>query len=70
MWKLRKSDSYIVDQSTVPLGSSAWQFVGCATKAQMTIKGLSSGTRYWFRVAAVNAAGQGPWSQPVSVVAS
>jgi hypothetical protein len=28
--------------------------------------GLESGVKYWFRVSASNAHGQGPWSQPVS----
>ena len=38
-----------------------------STKAKAYVDGLTSGTRYWFRVAAVSAAGQGAWSEAVGV---
>jgi hypothetical protein len=31
------------------------------------VTGLESGVKCWFRVAATNAHGQGPWSQVVNV---
>ena len=31
--------------------------------------GLTSGTRYWFRVAAAGASGQGGWSDPATKIA-
>jgi hypothetical protein len=31
------------------------------------VKGLVSGVKYWFRVRAANAHGEGPWSNPVAV---
>jgi len=34
-----------------------------------TVPGLTSGTRYWFRVAGVGTAGQGAWSDPATKVA-
>lgn len=40
-----------------------------STKAKAFVDGLTSGTRYWFRVAAVSAAGQGEWSDAVGGVA-
>lgn len=38
---------------------------GTVTGTRAAVTGLTGGTSYWFRVAAVNAAGQGTWSVPV-----
>jgi Fibronectin type III domain len=38
---------------------------GAVTGTRAKVTGLTSGASYWFRVAAVNAAGQGTWSLPV-----
>jgi len=43
--------------------------VGTSTKSTTTIDGLTSGTRYWFRVAAVAALGQSGWSDPATKIA-
>ena len=46
-----------------PLSETNWRQSGYeGTKSSFTITGLTSVARYWFRVAAVGAAGQGPWS--------
>ena len=37
-----------------------------STKSKCTLANLTAGTRYWFRVAAAGAAGQGPWSDPAT----
>lgn len=58
--------SYVVEISPDPITQSSWKYVGVATKASMTVTGLMSGVKYWFRVAAVGAAGQGPWSDPAT----
>lgn len=34
-----------------------------------TISGLTSGVRYWFRVAAIGASGQSGWSDPATKIA-
>ena len=39
-----------------------------STRARLDVSGLSSATRYWFRVAANGAAGLSNWTNPVSVV--
>ena len=39
------------------------------TKSKATVSGLATGTKYWFRVRAIGAAGPGPWSDPATKVA-
>lgn len=43
---------------------SIWTTCPPHTKSKCTVPGLTAGTKYWFRVAAVGVAGQGPWSDP------
>ncbi|HEX8162016.1 MAG TPA: fibronectin type III domain-containing protein [Pyrinomonadaceae bacterium] len=38
-------------------------------KSQATIEGLTSGKKYWFRVAAVGPNGQSGWSNPATKLA-
>jgi hypothetical protein len=38
------------------------------TKSSATVTGLTSGQRVGFRVAAIGAAGQGPWSDPATQI--
>ncbi|MCA9219681.1 MAG: fibronectin type III domain-containing protein [Planctomycetales bacterium] len=64
---VRRASSYLVQQSPDPPGS--WQQVAVVTKSKHTVTGLESGAKYWFRVAAIGAAGQSPWSQPANKVA-
>ena len=35
---------------------------GASTARTVTVDGLTNGDRYWFRVAAINRVGRGPWS--------
>jgi hypothetical protein len=46
-----------------------WIRIDTVTKRRVTVKGLNTGTVYSFRMAAINAAGQGSYSQAVSSVA-
>ena len=39
-----------------------WTHAKTVVKSSATVDNLTSGQRVWFRVAAVGAAGQGPWS--------
>jgi len=43
-------------------GTNAGKDFLVATRSAFTVARLTAGTKYWFRVAAVGAAGQGPWS--------
>ena len=55
--------------TTDPAGQTGWGHTKVCTASKITLTGLTSATRYWFRVAAVGAAGQGPWSDSATKVA-
>ena len=61
--------NYIMEMSTDPAGQTGWQMVATSSKSSATIPGLTSGTRYWFRVTAIGAAGPGPASDITTKVA-
>jgi hypothetical protein len=61
--------SYIIQQCADPPTAQGWAHVGTSTKVKKTVDGLNSGTRYWFRVAAVGASGQSGWSDPCTKIA-
>lgn len=67
--KVPRARSYTVEQSPDPPTANSWQHAAIATKTQTTISGLASGTKYWFRVAAVGPNGQSPWSNPATRIA-
>jgi hypothetical protein len=69
-WKAVKgARSYVVRTTATIADGASWKQVLVVTKASATIDNLVSGTQYWFQVAAVGAAGQGPWSDPATKVA-
>jgi hypothetical protein len=54
--------TYIIQKSS---GRNMWIQEDILSRTNCTISRLKSGRKYWFRVAAVNVKGQGPWSEPV-----
>lgn len=66
---VRGATTYLVQRSLDPPTATSWQQAIVVTKSKGTVTGLTSGTKYWFRVAAVGAAGQGPWSDPATRIA-
>lgn len=66
---IRGTSSYVVQKSSDPITSTSWQPVSVVTKSKTTAAGLTSGSKYWFRIAAVGTAGQGPWSDPATKLA-
>jgi hypothetical protein len=58
--------SFAVEATTDPAAQTGWKRQLTCLKQSCAVKELESGRKYWFRVAASNAHGQGPWSQPVS----
>lgn len=61
--------SYVVQMSVDPPTPTSWQPGPVVTRSHATLSGLTSGTRYWVRVAAVNANGQSGWSDPATKIA-
>lgn len=67
--KVERARSYVIQCSTDPPTATSWTHATISTKSQVTVGGLTSGTRHWFRVAAVGPLGQSPWSEPATKVA-
>ncbi len=68
-WKaVPNARSYTIESSQDPATASSWTHVGIATSASKLIANLTSGKRYWFRVAAVSAGGQSGWSEHATKV--
>src|SRR5918912_1221168 len=56
--KVERARSYVIEFSPDPPTPTSWTHGAVSTKSQFTLGGLTSGTRYWFRVAAVGPLGQ------------
>ena len=67
--KAEGARSYVIEKSADPPTATSWTHAGVSTRSQATADGLTSGARYWFRVAAVNAQGQSGWSNPATRIA-
>ncbi|HEY0320504.1 MAG TPA: fibronectin type III domain-containing protein [Pyrinomonadaceae bacterium] len=67
--KVERARSYVIEQSADPPTATSWSHAAVSTKSQATIEGLQSGTKYWFRVAAVSPQGQSGWSNPATKIA-
>jgi hypothetical protein len=63
--RVQGARSYVVQCSPDPPNDSSWTHAKIATRSQITVANLSSGSRHWFRVAAVGTRGQSAWSNPV-----
>jgi hypothetical protein len=68
--------SYVWQMSPDPLPSDTpsangtrWEQFAITTISTVTINDLKPGTKYWFRVAPITSAGQGLWSDPISIIA-
>lgn len=69
VWKaIPNARSYTIEASLDPANPGSWTHVGIATSASKTISNLTTGKRYWFRVAAVGAGGQSGWSEHATKV--
>ncbi len=60
--------SYIWQMTTDPAAESGWATIGQATQASLIKTGLTSGSRYYFRVATVGKEGLEPWSNTVNTI--
>jgi len=68
--KVNGARSYVIQMTTTPTDEASWKLLGTSVRSSFTIAGLTSGTKYWFRVAALGTAGQGPWSDPAEKMAA
>ena len=60
------ADGYLLQGSPDPITATSWQTPVISKKTKVNANGASPGEKYWYRVAAFNSGGQGPWSQPAS----
>jgi hypothetical protein len=67
--KVDKARSYVIEKSADPPTATSWQHILVSLKSQITVERLTSGTKYWFRVAAVGTNGQSGWSDPATKLA-
>ena len=67
--KVDNAKSYIIQTSPDPPGAESWSHAETTTVANKTIQKLTSGKKYWFRVAAIGSLGQSGWSEPATKIA-
>ena len=61
-WKaVRGAMSYVIERAP-DATTLAWAPIATPTKSKASVNTMVSGQKYWFRVAGIGAAGQGPWS--------
>ena len=63
--KAEKRASYLWEYST---DAANWFSGGITISAKNSISGLTSGTRYYFRVAVITKSGQGAWSDVLTII--
>jgi hypothetical protein len=61
--------SYVIERSADPPTDTSWVHEKVVTTSSTMISGLTRGAKYWFRVAAIGAAGQSGWSDPATKIA-
>ena len=68
LWKAQKGiKCYVIEYTVSPDPSTGWTHLCVCSSSRFTASGLPKLTKVWIRVAAVNSAGQGGFSDPVSV---
>jgi hypothetical protein len=63
------ASGYLMQRSFDPVTTTSWVSLDPVTASKATVSNLTSGTKYWFRVAATGSAGPGPWSDPATKIA-
>lgn len=66
--RVKGATTYLIQYAAAATLPSAFNREESVTRAKYAITALVSGVRYWFRVAALGAAGPSPWTNAVSVV--
>lgn len=60
------ADHFELETNDDPDNATTWKHKCTCTNSRVQINDLISGARVWVRVRGVNAAGAGPWSDPVA----
>ena len=68
-WKSARGARAFAIERAVDGPAMNWSVIGSSTKKEAALNSMVSGTKYWFRVAAIGAAGQSAWSDPVPLFA-
>ncbi len=68
-WKAQRGAKAFVVQRAVESPNLDWKILGGCTKKSASFNTMVSGEKYWFRIAAIGAAGQSAWSDPVPLFA-
>jgi hypothetical protein len=66
--RVKSAKSYVIQYAAAATLPSAFNQEVTVTRTKHTLTTLTSGTRYWFRAAALGAAGLSTWTNAVSVV--
>jgi len=66
--KVRGAKSYLVERAVDSNQPLEWAAAAMSTKTKAIVNTMTSGMRFWFRVAAIGSAGQGAWSEPISKI--
>lgn len=67
--KVENAKGYLIQASPDPPSQTSWSHAEAATATFKTIQNLTSGERYWFRVAALGSLGPSGWSEPATRIA-
>lgn len=68
-WSKTAAASYVVQITENVSSEASWKDVGFPTASEYLVRNLVKGKQYWFRVAAVYAAGLSDWSDPATRIA-
>ncbi|MFA6562736.1 MAG: fibronectin type III domain-containing protein [Verrucomicrobiia bacterium] len=69
MWHAQRGRSFILQVCNDPMNDAGWRQVGVTNKSSFTAKGLTSGTKYWFRVCSLLGDAQSEWCGAVECMA-
>ena len=67
---MRGAGNFVVQRALDPNNGTSWIQVGLPTRSSFVGAGLTSGTKYWYRVAANGPEGLGPWCDPAFKMAT
>lgn len=68
-WQLDRDARLFLIERAEDAAEPVFRQIATATKKSASVNSMVSGKKYLFRLAAVGPAGQGPWSEPVSLYA-